>query len=90
MEEFALKPNWSLDVFRASDWFAIIIWSRIFPSWLLIARLLYLSESDKFAFERFGIRIKLAHIKVGGQKPWSTIDVNNMLRYWNNSFVPCL
>ena len=45
----------------------MIMWFKIFPSKLLIAMLLYLSESDKFAFEPLGIGIILAHINDGGQ-----------------------
>ena len=40
--------------------------------------LLYLSESDKFTFEPFGMGIMLAQINDVGQNPWYIIDVYNM------------
>ena len=52
--------------------------------------LLYLSESDKFTFEPFGMGIMLAQINDGGQNPLKIIDVYNTLKYGNNNSVPCI
>ena len=57
------------------------MWSKLFPSKLLIAMLLYLSESDKFTLDPLGIGIILAHINDGEQKPCYTIDVYNKPNY---------